>query len=73
MAQNQLLSTGGVAEVLGLPRWKLLYLLDRGTVPGPSFRIACRRLFTGEDIAQIRVALAAATTLSLSKPLSANC
>ncbi len=49
-----LYSTGMVADQLGVARWWLLYRLERGDLPGPSHRVAGRRLFTDEDVRRIR-------------------
>jgi DNA-binding transcriptional MerR regulator len=49
---------GIVAAQLGVPRWKLAYLIERGAVPGPSMQVPGRRLFTEADVAKIRDALA---------------
>ena len=48
---------GSVAELLGIPRWKLAYLIERGTVPGASLHVPGRRLFTDADVEAIRRAL----------------
>ncbi|MBA4192398.1 MAG: hypothetical protein C0467_30895 [Planctomycetaceae bacterium] len=53
-APHTLYSTGMVADQLGVARWWLLYHLDRGDIPGPSHRVAGRRLFTDEDVRRIR-------------------
>jgi DNA-binding transcriptional MerR regulator len=50
-------SIGEVASTLQIPRWRLAYLIDRGALPTPSGRIPGRRLFSREDIANIRCAL----------------
>jgi DNA-binding transcriptional MerR regulator len=51
-------STGQAAAMAGLPRWKLIYLIERGLVPGPSLAIPGRRLFTRQDVDGIRQAMA---------------
>ena len=51
-------TSGGVAEELGISRWQLAYLIERGVVPDASFRVPGRRLFTNEDVERIRRALA---------------
>jgi hypothetical protein len=48
---------GPVAERVGIPRWRLAYLIERGDVPGPSLQIPGRRLFSEEDVDHIRAAL----------------
>ena len=51
-------TSGEVAAELGLPRWQFLYLLDRENLPGPSYAVPGRRLFTARDVENIREALA---------------
>jgi DNA-binding transcriptional MerR regulator len=51
-------TSGGVAAELNMPRWKLLYMLERGLLPDASVHVPGRRLFTEEDINRIRLALA---------------
>jgi hypothetical protein len=48
---------GNVATALGIPRWQLAYLIERGAVPGASFQVPGRRLFTDGDVDRIRLAL----------------
>ena len=48
---------GPVAERVGIPRWRLAYLIERGDVPGPSLQVPGRRLFSEEDVDRIRAAL----------------
>src|SRR5262249_10458768 len=48
---------GGVAAQLGVPRWRLAYLIERGSVPDSSLRVPGRRLFSPEDVRRIRAAL----------------
>jgi DNA-binding transcriptional MerR regulator len=52
-------SIGSVAERVGMPRWRLAYLIERGDVPAPSFQVPGRRLFTEQDIDRIVQALKA--------------
>jgi DNA-binding transcriptional MerR regulator len=54
-----LFGSGEVAQQLGIPRWKLLYLIEKGDLPRPSQTIAGRRLFTQDDVLAIRQALIA--------------
>jgi DNA-binding transcriptional MerR regulator len=49
---------GEVAAELGLPRWRLAYLVERGAVPDAALRVPGRRLFTADDVERIRQALA---------------
>jgi DNA-binding transcriptional MerR regulator len=58
-------SIGAVAARLGIPRWRLAYLIERGDVPGPSFQVPGRRLFSEEDIERIIQALEAKQGTSL--------
>jgi DNA-binding transcriptional MerR regulator len=55
---NDYHTTGKVAAQLGIPRWWLAYLIERGDVPGPSLEVPGRRLFSDDDVTQIRKALA---------------
>jgi excisionase family DNA binding protein len=55
---HNLFTCGEAAAQLGLPRWKLQYLIERGEIPGPSHQVPGRRLFTFEDIRRIAQALA---------------
>jgi hypothetical protein len=50
-------SSGQVAARLGLPRWWLLYLLEKELVPGASLQVPGRRLFTDQDVRKIATAL----------------
>jgi DNA-binding transcriptional MerR regulator len=54
-----LLTSGAVARLLNLPRWQLLYLIERGELPGPTLEVPGRRLFTEQDVERLRVALTA--------------
>ena len=56
--QGSLHSSGAVADRVNLPRWRLLYLIERGDVPGPTYEIPGRRLFTEADVQRILAALA---------------
>ena len=60
---EQLLATGEVASAVGLPRWRLQYLLESGQLPPPSFVVAGRRLFTEEAVRRIEAVLATAPEL----------
>jgi len=42
---------------VGIPRWRLAYLIERGNVPGPSLQVPGRRLFSEKDVDCIRKAL----------------
>jgi DNA-binding transcriptional MerR regulator len=58
MATQSYWTIGPVAAQLGIPRWRLAYLIERGDVPGPSLQVAGRRLFSDPDVERIREALA---------------
>src|SRR5947209_16883753 len=38
-----LLTSGVVSDRLGVPRWQLLYLIERGALPGPRQPASARR------------------------------
>jgi len=65
MAATKYLTIGAAAAQLGIPRWQLAYLIERGDVPGPSLNVPGRRLFSSCDMERIRGAL-------LKRQLSAN-
>lgn len=54
---NLLLTSGEVAARVGLTRSRLLYLIERRLVPGPTYLVPGRRLFTPADVALIDQAL----------------
>ena len=51
-------TSGEVADKVGEPRWRLAYLIEKRVLPGPSFQVPGRRLFTSADIEKIVRALA---------------
>jgi hypothetical protein len=53
----ELYGSGEVAKQVDQPRWRLLYLIDRGVLPGPSHEVPGRRLFTPEDVKHIKDSL----------------
>jgi DNA-binding transcriptional MerR regulator len=57
MPEKAYSSIGPVAARLGIPRWRLAYLIERGDVPGPSYQVPGRRLFSEEDIERLIQAL----------------
>jgi DNA-binding transcriptional MerR regulator len=57
MNKQEMYGTGEVAGILGIPRWRLLYLLERGVLPEATSSIAGRRLFTETDVERLRAAL----------------
>ena len=52
-----LFTSGKVAAKLEIPRWQFLYLLEKGDLPGPSYEVPGRRLFTAHDFEQIKKAV----------------
>ena len=52
-----LVGSGAAAEEVGIPRHRLLALLDAGRLPEPELRVPGRRLFTATDIERIKDAL----------------
>jgi hypothetical protein len=54
---KNLFTSGEAASQVGEPRWRLLYLIEKGVLPGPSLQVPGRRLFTTEDIEKIARAL----------------
>jgi DNA-binding transcriptional MerR regulator len=57
MSTQSYSTIGPVAAHLGIPRWRLAYLIERGDVPGPSLQVPGRRLFSEKDVDCIRQAL----------------
>jgi DNA-binding transcriptional MerR regulator len=57
-ADTKLYTSGAVSDRVSLERWRLLYLIERGTLPPPSFQVPGRRLFTEDDIRRIEAVLA---------------
>lgn len=53
-----MMSIGDVGRMLGIDRWRLAYLLERGKLPAPSVEVPGRRLFSDEDVRKIREAIA---------------
>jgi hypothetical protein len=51
--RKDLFTSGQAAMQVGLPRWRLLYLIEKGEVPGPSLEVPGRRLFTAGNIRDI--------------------
>jgi len=51
--RKSVFTTGEVAQKVGMPRWRLQYLIEREEVPGPSFEVPGRRLFSVADIDNI--------------------
>jgi len=57
MSAESYSTIGAVALQVGIPRWRLAYLIERGDVPGPSLQVPGRRLFSENDVECIRKAL----------------
>lgn len=55
---DELYTSGHVPDRAGVPRWWLLYQLEKGAIPGPSYRVPGRRLYTEDDVARITAAIA---------------
>ena len=55
---ENLFGSGEVARRVSLPRWRLIYLIDKGELPGQSLKVPGRRLFTEDDIRRIVAVLA---------------
>ena len=53
---SEVLSTGQVARILGVPRWQIMDLFDRGVLPEVQI-VAGRRLVPAETIPEIKLAL----------------
>ena len=56
---EELFTCGAVSNRVRIPRWRLLYLVERGALPGPTLQVPGRRLFTESDIQRIAAVLAA--------------
>ena len=54
---KNLFTSGEAASMVGEPRWRLLYMIEKEMLPGPSFQVPGRRLFTSADIEKIARAL----------------
>jgi len=52
-SSQHFLTSGSVADRVGLARWLLLYRVERGDLPPPSSHVAGRRLFTEADVQKI--------------------
>lgn len=50
---QQLLGTGDVSRLLGIPRHKLDYAISNGSIPEPKQRVANKRAFTNEEVITI--------------------
>ena len=54
MKNETVVSTGEVAERLGIPTYKLQYLLSTDQVPEPAMRVAGKRAWREDEIQQAR-------------------
>jgi DNA-binding transcriptional MerR regulator len=59
----ELYGSGNVARMTGVSRSCLLYRIRKGDVPGSSYVVSGRRIFTLKDVRRIQAALAALTAL----------
>ena len=50
----QFLTSGEVADAVGLPRSRFLYLVEHGDLPGPTHAVPGRRLFTADNVECIK-------------------
>ena len=57
---QRLMTIGQLADLVGVDRWRLAYLIERGDIPPPSFQVPGRRLFSSEDVEKIKDVLNAA-------------
>lgn len=73
MSIERMFSSGAVADQLKLPRWRFLYLIERGAIPGPSIKLPGRRVFTAEDVGRIRAVLSARPELAETQTRSTDC
>lgn len=55
MDEPELLSTGQVAEILGMQTWRIQHMFDRGLTPEPR-RFGRFRMFTRADVPVIEAA-----------------
>jgi len=51
--RKRVFTSGQTAVRVAMPRWRLQYLIERKMLPGPSFQVPGRRLFTLADIDNI--------------------
>lgn len=68
----EMYSSGQVARQLGMPRWRLQYLIERGDFPSPSQVVAGRRLFSSDDIVAMRLILTARVNDGASGPAAST-
>lgn len=50
---ERVFTSGDVARHAGVPRWKLMYLIERGELPAPNSVVPGRRLFTAAEVETI--------------------
>jgi len=44
------ITTGQLARLIGIPRYRLQYYIDTGQVPDSKYRVAGRRVFSNEEV-----------------------
>ena len=57
MDETPFYTSGEIAETVGIPRSRFLYLVESGNLPAPSHAVPGRRLFTAGDLARIQQVL----------------
>ena len=51
MNDDQVLyGSGAAAKSLGIPRWRLIQLIEHGQLPDAALQVSGRRAFTAEEI-----------------------
>jgi hypothetical protein len=55
--RRKMYTSGEVAAEVAMPRWQLQYQIETKQLPGPSCTVPGRRLFTADDIRNIKAAL----------------
>lgn len=58
-SQLQFFTLGQAAALLGVPAWRLAYLVARGDVERPANQVPGRRLFTADEVKRIEKQLLA--------------
>jgi DNA-binding transcriptional MerR regulator len=54
---ERLQTIGEVAKELQIDRWRLAYLIERGTLPDATVKVPGRRLFAPTDVTALKTAL----------------
>lgn len=55
--EDELFGTGDIARLTGMPRSGLQYRIRNGDLPGATYEVSRRRVFTAEDLLRIRALL----------------